>query len=168
MPRERIELPYLYLQHSALTTKQPRLVSILFHPPLLISIFFFFSPFASPLCRLCLDCLPLCEPEALEQRLLLLCLKDKGKRSRKAKVGLILEQRLSLDFSKPLLLSPNPLGLILLFTMSFYSCICLLTYFFRLKKIGKKQKVIIKIRTKDKGKSYNRNKNSLKQEKQRQ
>ena len=25
LPRERIELPYLYLQNSALTTKQPRL-----------------------------------------------------------------------------------------------------------------------------------------------
>jgi hypothetical protein len=26
LPRERIELPYLYLQNSALTTKQPRLI----------------------------------------------------------------------------------------------------------------------------------------------
>ena len=28
LPRERIELPYLYLQNSALTTKQPRLYKI--------------------------------------------------------------------------------------------------------------------------------------------
>ena len=30
MPRERIELPYLYLQNSALTTKQPRLINTFF------------------------------------------------------------------------------------------------------------------------------------------
>ena len=29
LPRERIELPYLYLQNSALTTKQPRLILFL-------------------------------------------------------------------------------------------------------------------------------------------
>ena len=44
MPRERIELPSLYLQNSALTTKQPRLNKILIYGIYLILIRFELIP----------------------------------------------------------------------------------------------------------------------------